>query len=401
MDLHVVIVSDDARASGGASAVALASAKALALRGVRVTLFAGRGPVDEAVRSAIHNVVCLDRAASNRERGGLLRGLWDSEAAAALEGCVRDCGPRALVHFHAFADVLTGSVTAVPARLGVPALFTLHEYGLACPYGGFYNYRTQAPCGRRGLSLGCWATPCSSAPYPRKLWRASRLALQRARGGAPRADAAYLCVSEFSRDVMLPYLPQGARVELVPNPIEVEDRGPAAVAESDTFLYLGRITKEKGARVFAAAAERAGVQALLVGDGDERAGLETAFTGCEFAGWLLPAQARKALRGARALVFPSRLYETLGMSVLEASAMGVPSIVSNATAASRSIEHGVDGILFESGNVDALAEALKAMSSEAAGRMGKEAHRRFWIDPPTLDRHVDRLLEIYPSVVAQ
>lgn len=401
MDLHVVIVSDDARASGGASAVALASAKALAARDVHVTLFAGRGPVDEEVREAVRDVVCLDRDASNRERGGLVRGLWDREAASALEASLRAAGPSSIVHFHAFADVLTGSVTAVPPAIGARAVFTLHEYGLACPYGGFYNYRTQAPCGRRGLSAGCWGTACSTAPYPRKLWRAARLALQRARGGAPRPDAAYLCVSEFSRDVMRPYLPREARVEIVRNPIEVDDQGLAPVQTAEAFVYLGRLTEEKGAEVFAQAAQRAGVRAVFVGDGEQRERLQRDYPACTFLGWVPAEEARRTLRSARALVFPSRLYETLGMAVLEASAMGVPSIVSDVAAAARSIEPGVNGLLFRSGDPAALAETLGAMTPDAAAGMGKEAHRRYWIDPPTMERHVDALLAIYRDLVAR
>lgn len=398
MDLHVVIVSDDAHASGGASAVALSSARALASRGVRVTLFAGRGSVDPALRSELHAVVCLGRDASNREPGGILRGLWDTDAAQAL-GATLDAiqGPK-LVHFHAFADVLTGSVTAVPRTRGVPTVFSMHEYGLACPYGGFYNYRTGAPCGKRGLSAGCWGTNCSTSPYPRKLWRAARLTAQRARGGAPWAGATYVCVSEFSRRVMESYLPQGSRVETVPNPIDIPDEGPSHPAKSDVFLCVGRLTEEKGASVFAEAAEVAGVKAVFVGDGDQRAALSARFPGSAFEGWLDPVEVRARLRSARALVFPSRLYETLGMAVLEAAAAGVPPIVSDVTAAASTIEPGVTGVLFRSGDASALAAELKALDGPTAARMGAEAYRRHWADPPTLERHTDRLIELYGSM---
>lgn len=398
MDVHVVIVSDDACASGGASAVALTSAKALASQGIRVTLFAGRGPVDDALRAELHDVVCLDRGASNREGGGALRGLWDAESSAHLRRVVEAIQGPKVVHFHAFADVLTGSVTAVPKALGVPALFTMHEYGLACPYGGFYNYRTGAPCGQKGLSAGCWSTPCSTAPYPRKLWRAGRLSLQRARGGAPQPGATYLCVSEFSRDVMTPYLPTGARIELVPNPIDIPDEGIADTAASDTFLYVGRLTEEKGAAVFAQAAGLAGVRAVFVGDGDQKDELVARHPDCVFEGWLDPSEVRARLRTARALVFPSRLYETLGMSVLEAAAAGVPSIVSDVTAAAATIEPGVNGLHFKSGDPVSLAAAMEGLDGMSAARMGAEAYKRHWQDPPTLARHVARLIEIYASV---
>ena len=403
MDLQVVVVSNEAWINGGAASVAISSAVALARAGVGVTFFAGTGPVDPLLTAQKRlRVVCVDRPEYIKVGlRGLIRGLWDPSAAARLRAVLAETHDKpTVVHFHSFVERLSGSVTRVPQECGIPAVFTLHEYGLACPYGGFYNFRTGAPCGRRGLSFGCWATACSTAPYPRKLWRASRLALQRARGGAPRVNAAYLCVSEFSRDLMRPYLPSGARIEYVPNPIVVEDRGAARVAESDVFLYLGRLSPEKGAEVFAAASELAGVRAVFAGEGEERARRENALPRCKFEGWLPAKRAQSALRGARALVFPSRLYETLGMAVLEASSMGVPSIVSDETAAARSIEAGVNGLVFRSGSPQSLAEALCAMTPDAAARMGKEAYSRFWKDPPTIECHTARLLEVYREVVA-
>lgn len=197
---------------------------------------------------------------------------------------------------------------------------------------------------------------------------------------------------------MTPYLPTGARIELVPNPIDIPDEGIADTAASDTFLYVGRLTEEKGAAVFAQAAGLAGVRAVFVGDGDQKDELVARHPDCVFEGWLDPSEVRARLRTARALVFPSRLYETLGMSVLEAAAAGVPSIVSDVTAAAATIEPGVNGLHFKSGDPVSLAAAMEGLDGMSAARMGAEAYKRHWQDPPTLARHVARLIEIYASV---
>jgi glycosyltransferase involved in cell wall biosynthesis len=119
-----------------------------------------------------------------------------------------------------------------------------------------------------------------------------------------------------------PLLPADTRLHYLPNPVDLEDRGPADVTANDTFVFIGRLSQEKGAAVFAEAARRAGVKALFVGDGPMRQAILSAAPGAAITGWVDNAQVRAHLRRARALVFPSLWYETFGLSVHEALAIG-------------------------------------------------------------------------------
>ena len=68
------------------------------------------------------------------------------------------------------------------------------------------------------------------------------------------------------------------------------------------------------------------------------------------------------MKGARALIFPSRWYETAGLTVLEAQTLKIPAIVSKYCAASEFIEEGKNGFLFE--NFEQLKENMMKLETQ-------------------------------------
>ena len=74
------------------------------------------------------------------------------------------------------------------------------------------------------------------------------------------------------------------------------------------------------------------------------------------------------MRAARTLVFPSLWYEGLGLTALEAKAMGTPVIVSDICAAREQIADGAEGLWFRSGDAASLAGALERAEGRRAGR---------------------------------
>lgn len=76
------------------------------------------------------------------------------------------------------------------------------------------------------------------------------------------------------------------------------------------------------------------------------------------------------------LVLPS-LFEGLPRNVMEASAMGVPAVVSDVKGNREAVEHGRNGLLVPFGDVDALTEALVRIltSPELARAMGEQGRR--------------------------
>ena len=106
---------------------------------------------------------------------------------------------------------------------------------------------------------------------------------------------------------------------------------------------------------------------------------------------------------ARALVMPALWYETQGLVVEEAAALGVPSVVSDGCAASEAVLHGETGLHFRLGSVTELAAALRRLVDDTtlAPRLGQCAYDRFWRDPPTLASHAQDLLRVYQGILSR
>jgi glycosyltransferase involved in cell wall biosynthesis len=399
--LDVIMINDFVELTGGTDRVALAEAAGLARRGHRVTLVAGHGEPDagllEAGVSVRHTRQQTMLADPRRLRAGS-QGIWNRTSAAL----VREVASRAeaqstVVHVHGFTKVLSASVVRAAVESGLPTIVTLHDYFAACPNGGFYNYQRDETCPLTPLSAKCVATHCDVRSYSHKLWRVGRSVIQKHVGRLPGGVDRFIVPSRFAADILRPFLPPRAPLHVLSNPVRVS-RAPAAnVAENAPFVLVGRLQRDKGGIILAEAARQAGVPVIFVGDGDEASLIRRANPEAELTGWLDSERVQSIVRGARAAVHASRIYETQGLAVLEAAAHGVPSVVSDASVARESVTDGTTGLWFSSGDVSDLADKLVRLHADPplAARMGAAAYERFWSDPPDLARHLDRLEEIY------
>jgi glycosyltransferase involved in cell wall biosynthesis len=94
-------------------------------------------------------------------------------------------------------------------------------------------------------------------------------------------------------------------------------------------------------------------------------------------------------------------YETQGLVVLEAAALGLPAIVADTCAASQFIVDGKTGLLFRQGDKQDLQKKLLQMNQDSAmaRELGRAAYDRYWSAPTTLSRHTAELVQCYQEVL--
>ena len=401
----VIIVLDHAGITGGQAQVAFSAARGLREHGAWPIIFAPAGIADPSLVADGIEVVALGQADILDERSRLkaaARGIWNAEAADAL-GVLLAAQPRdrTIVHVHGWAKAASPAIARPIIASGLPAVATLHEYFMFCPNGGFFNHQTQRICGLAPMSRACVASHCDSRNYPTKLWRVARHRVMERVAHLPSAFADYVTISRFQRGIVEPLLPAGARLHEIANPIEAPDLGPKPDPCAGEIVFVGRISPEKGPLLYAQAARLAGVRPVFVGDGPQAAELRAAYPEARMLGWRDAAGVRAALRGARALVFPSLWYEGQPLTVLEAKALGTPVIVSDACAGRESIEHGVSGLWFRSGDAAELAAAMTRLADDGLTRtLAHGAYANFWRAPPTRERHAQALLALYADMLA-
>ena len=403
--LTVVLILDHASVTGGQARVAFDSAIGLKRAGHEPIVFAATGPVAPELAAAGVRTVCLGQADLIGNRSivaAAAQGLWNGAAADALRGLLASVPQgRSVVHVHGWAKALSPAIAGPIAASGLPAVYTLHEYSLLCPNGGFFNYRTEQPCGLEPLSGACWATNCDSRGYSRKLWRATRHAVMERVAKLPDVFPDIVTISRFQVEAVGRHLPAGARLHLVSNPIGVAPMGPKPAGARGPLTFVGRISPEKGPFLFAEAARRAGTEALFVGDGPLLGELKRRYPEIRTVGWQGPDQVHRYLREAGALVFPSIWYEGQPLTVLEAKALGTPVIVSDGCAGRDCIADGVDGLWFRRNDADNLADALRRFATMDVDAMSRAAYASYWAAPATLDRHVRAIVDLYRGLLPE
>jgi glycosyltransferase involved in cell wall biosynthesis len=402
--MNIIILNDFGHVNGGAAQVAVADAIALARAGHAITFFCAVGPVSPDLESAGVQIVCLDQQEialdSDRLRAAQ-QGLWNRQAASALDRLLTGAAARPIVHIHGWSKALSGSVCSVALSHSARVVVSLHDYFTACPNGGFYQYPQQRLCALTAMSPTCIACNCDSRSYSQKLYRVARQAVQRQMGRLPSGVRHFVHHSQLARDILAPYLPRSAAFHAIPLAVDVSPSQATDVILNEDFVSVGRLSPEKGATLFAEAAVLAGIRPVFVGEGRERDAILALAPHAEVTGWQTRAGVTARLAKARALVFPSLGYETFGLTVAEALALGIPAIVADRSAAAELVQKGETGLLFRTGDAGSLASCLEILKDpDCAATMGHRAYERYWSAPFTADRHLAAMLALYESIGA-
>ena len=168
-------------------------------------------------------------------------------------------------------------------------------------------------------------------------------------------------------------------VDLVFPPHSVSTDGPQEpipgaerLAEDGFLLSVARLMPYKHVDVAIEAAARAGRPLVVIGKGPEEARLRAmAGEDVVFGQDLTDAQLRWAYAHATALIAAS--HEDFGITPLEASAWGVPTVALRAGGYLDTIVEGVNGVFVEEPTVDAVAGGVERLLAHDWDRAAMQA----------------------------
>ena len=285
-------------------------------------------------------------------------------AAATVRRVVRSFRPQAAL-VNMFALYL--SPAAVQALRPVPYVLLVTDYKCICPLG-HRLLRDGSVC-HLPRGVACLRQGCLPAPH----WLRDQLRYGRIEA-VVRGASAVVVPSDAVRDMLGEHGIPSRLIQLFSDaPAGESSRAPARFP---LFLYLGRLDVEKGVdlllRAFACVRNVAPDSRLrILGRGAEQPALErlAASLGLlgsvDFCGWQERERIDRELDEAWALVAPSRWPEPFGLVALEAVLRGVPAVVPDSGGFAETVQHGVTGLQFRSGEVAALAEALIGIANRA------------------------------------
>ncbi len=143
------------------------------------------------------------------------------------------------------------------------------------------------------------------------------------------------------------------------------------------MLYVGRLSSEKQIDHVREVLKRVpGTRLALVGDGPERPRSTNICRGTptKFMGYLRGEELWSAFASADIFVFPSAM-ETFGLVLIEAMAAGLPVVTSRVGGVDDMVRPGVNGYVFNVGDVRGMIDGVRAIVSDPSKRRSWAATR--------------------------
>jgi glycosyltransferase involved in cell wall biosynthesis len=324
------------------------------------------------------------------------RVVWSGQAAAAVRERLERLQPD-IVHCHNLFPALSPSVLReVNGQAGL--VMTLHNYRLLCLPGIFLrDGRICQDCLGRvpwpGVLHGCY-----QGSVPASLALGASLTLHRSLGTFDRVDL-YLAISSFVRTKHV----EGG---LPPERIVVKPHfsWPSEVRETpgEYFLYLGRLSREKGVMSLLEAWRELDAELLIVGEGPESTHLRSrAPSNVKLLPTVRAEEAQTLMRSARALLVPSLWYEGAGRVVMEAYAAGVPVLASRVGGLPEAVQDGVTGFLLPPGDAKAWVGAIERLMDDSESERLGRGGLRLWTEKYSPELALSRQEDAYRAAAAR
>lgn len=281
-----------------------------------------------------------------------------------------------IIHVHNIFPFITPSVYKCANDCQVPVVQTLHNYRFFCINGLlFRNGKTCELCLRGGVWNGALFR-CFQKSYPKSALMALSLLINRLIGTWNRRIQRILALSQFSEGKFMEAGLNRQQIQVLPNPIRGEGPLLRNVPSSLGFVYVGRLSVEKGVDTLLLAFREFSkshpeVPLHVIGDGplmpkvvafkEKNPSLPLRIHGAKYG-----KEKEKICKKSSFLVFPSECYENCPYAILESFACGTPVIASNIGGIPELVEEGKTGYLFDAGSSDSLVQAMSRAGAQSS-----------------------------------
>jgi glycosyltransferase involved in cell wall biosynthesis len=312
-----------------------------------------------------------------------------------------------IIHVHNFFPMISPAIFSVAKHHRIPVVMTLHNFRLICPNA--LLYRDGQVCEScidkvipwEGIRHACYRNSALQTASLGIMTAFHKLA------GTWQNDVdCYITLNSFARgrilNSSLKLKPQ--QVVVKPNFVfEPESPYDDAVEKEDFFLFVGRLSQEKGVQVMLDSFIQNGKPLKIIGKGPLQTIVEESvsnYANVNYLGFLGRDDILKYLVKARALVLPSTCYENFPMTILEAFSAGTPVITSRNGGLPDIVTEDFNGLLATPGCADSLSGQVEKMASTTDYMQFCRNARDTYLEKYTPQKNYEMLMTIYSNVLS-
>lgn len=328
---------------------------------------------------------------------------WNIFAGNKLKKAIRSSRPD-IIHIHNLHYAIGPIAVRIAKKNRIPIVMTLHNYRLLCPSatlfhdGQLFTDSLHRPFPWKAVRYGV-----HSHSVIKTCWLAFTTWLHRKTGTWKQVNR-YIALTDFAKRLFL-HSSLGLRENqiMVKQNFIADPDSPAAERKTH-FLFIGRLTTEKGINVLLDAFSQTDASLRIAGDGPLKEAVLLAAQKnhrISYLGMMDQHAVVTQLAECTALIFPSIWYEGMPMTIIEAFALGTPVIASNLGAMQSMVVHKENGLLFDAANAADLADTVNQwqhMNTENQANIGRNA-RAHYEKYYTAGMNKKLLLDIYHSVI--
>jgi glycosyltransferase involved in cell wall biosynthesis len=332
-----------------------------------------------------------------------LLSIWNVSAYRKLKRIIENEKPD-IVHFHNLHYASGPVVIRAAKRAGIPVVQTLHNFRLLCPSALLlHNNALFVESLRSKFPWKAIRRKVYHNSFFQTFWLSFVTWFHKIAGTWKMCDR-YIVLTDFSKNIFARSSFGIPAAHFIVNPNFVTFPGTPGAVRKNHFLFVGRLSPEKGINVLLDAVCNSGHELHIAGDGPLKESIKELCRRnrkIHYLGQLDKKNVLQAMRECTALIFPSIWYEGMPMTILEAFSAGTPVIASNCGAMTEMISHRYDGLLFKTGDSEDLAEKLNYWQSLAdnekkmySANALKEHNKKY-----SPEQYKKRLLKIYNDAI--
>ncbi len=343
------------------------------------------------------------RSFTDKLRSGL-KALYNPTSAQDITGKIRDFQPD-VMHVHNFLPLVSPSIFFAAKRGNVPVVLTLHNYRLICPSATlFYDGQIYE---KSIHSFFPWDAIWKGVYRNSRIQTAvvaSMTAIHSVLGTWRNKIDCYIMLSQFAKDKI-----QSSNLSIPAGKVMVKsnftaDCGEGKAKRHKYFLFIGRLTEEKGIRTVLAAANLNNFKVVIVGDGPLRGLVENSCslnTNLFYAGFQSKEIVIKYLKECWALIFPSIWYEGFPVTIVEAFSTGTPVIASDLGSMHEIIQHEENGLHVTPGDEHDLNLKMRQLYKDELlhKKLSRNARLKY-LTVYTPENNYYQLMRIYKKAIS-
>ena len=328
--------------------------------------------------------------------------IYNSDAAAVLKEKITSFQPD-VIHAHNLFYKASPSILYEARRHGVPVVMTLHNFRLICPNAMFLRDNAVCTkCLKRKFAAPAITHKCFKDSRIKSGALATSLFVHNTQGTWRKQVDRFTVLTPFIRDLILSSSLRLSEEKVEVKPNSTEDLGPVNSADNriGDYLYIGRLSAEKGLDTLVEAFNLLPELRLsILGEGPLMEELRAkAGPNIEFAGTKDRTFVQAALKDSKALLFTSVIFEGLPNTIIEAFSAGTPVIASDVDNINQIVTDGNNGRLFEASNPERLAQVIRDFDEERPAALYQGA-RQTYERKYTHGHNFEALMQVYRSVI--